>query len=143
MGRKLGGGSAPLWERGAGSPSNTMWPGPRPTCMPSFILIRPIIPFDHNTPTLQSDRQTDETDRTDRKRSDSISHSDDFEGQGQRSRSPGTKTRLALLSRTGNVRMVCARCKCARCQHRPAAADNTIRSLPGGDFGGFSWGVCL
>ena len=27
---------APLGER-AGSPSNTMWPGPRPTCTPSFI----------------------------------------------------------------------------------------------------------
>jgi len=24
-----------------GSPSNTMWPGPRPTCTTSFILIRP------------------------------------------------------------------------------------------------------
>jgi len=38
MGRKLG---APHpfggWE--AGSPSKTMWPGPKPTCMPSFILI--------------------------------------------------------------------------------------------------------
>jgi len=27
-----------------------MWLGPRPTCMPSFILIRPT--FGHNTPTL-------------------------------------------------------------------------------------------
>jgi len=25
---------------GAGSPTNTMWPGPRPTSIPSFILIR-------------------------------------------------------------------------------------------------------
>jgi len=37
------GGSAPLWGRGAGSPSKTMWPGPRPTCMPSFILIHPTV----------------------------------------------------------------------------------------------------
>jgi len=35
---KIGGGCAPL-GRGAGSPSNTMWPGPRPTSMPSFTLI--------------------------------------------------------------------------------------------------------
>jgi len=49
----------------AGSPPNTMWPGPRPTSMPSFILIRP---FGHNTPTLQSDR----TDRQNRQRTDSI-----------------------------------------------------------------------
>ena len=28
---------------GAGSPSNTPWPGPRPTCMQSFILIHPTI----------------------------------------------------------------------------------------------------
>jgi len=41
MGRKLGG-CAPL-GRGAGSSHNTMWPGPRPTCMPSFILIRPTV----------------------------------------------------------------------------------------------------
>ena len=37
-GPKIGWGCAPL-----GSPSNTMWPGPRPTCMPSFILIRPAV----------------------------------------------------------------------------------------------------
>jgi len=40
--QKLGG-SAPFGGGGAGSPSNTMWPGPRPTCMPSFILIRPTV----------------------------------------------------------------------------------------------------
>jgi len=28
---------------GAGSPSNTMWLGSRPTCMPSFILIYPTV----------------------------------------------------------------------------------------------------
>jgi len=31
MGRKTGGGTVPSWGRGAGSPSNTIWPGPRPT----------------------------------------------------------------------------------------------------------------
>jgi len=46
--RRLGGGD--------GSPSNTMWPGPRPTCMPSFILIRPTVWPQYTNVT---DRQTD------------------------------------------------------------------------------------
>ena len=34
----------PLWEGELhGSPSNTMWPRPRPTCMPSFIWFRPTV----------------------------------------------------------------------------------------------------
>ena len=54
----------PLGEGGgAGSPSNTMWPGPRPTCVPSFILIRPTV-------WRQYTNVTDRTgqDRTDRQR---------------------------------------------------------------------------
>ena len=47
MGRKLGGGgfdlfltaAAPFWGGGAGSPSKTKSPGPRPTSIPSGILI--------------------------------------------------------------------------------------------------------
>jgi len=42
MGQKYGGGgrgAVPLWEQGAGSPSNIMWPGPRTTSLPSGILI--------------------------------------------------------------------------------------------------------
>ena len=35
------GGCAPLW--GAGSPSNTVWPEPRPTSIPSGILVHPAI----------------------------------------------------------------------------------------------------
>jgi len=42
MARKLG--AVPLFG-GAGSPSNTMWPGPRPTFVPSDILI--LQPFGH------------------------------------------------------------------------------------------------
>jgi len=38
--------------RGAGSPSKTMSPGPRPICIPSFILIHPA--FGHNTPMSQT-----------------------------------------------------------------------------------------
>jgi len=41
MGRKEGG--VPLSESGPGSPSNTMWPGPRPTSVPSGILIHPAV----------------------------------------------------------------------------------------------------
>jgi len=40
-GRKYGG-CAPF-GMGAGSPCNTMWPGPRPTFVPSGILIHPAV----------------------------------------------------------------------------------------------------
>jgi len=53
----------------AGSPSNTMWPGPRSTSVPSFILMHQ--PFGHNAPTSHTDRQTYRTDRAGQ-RSDSI-----------------------------------------------------------------------
>ena len=53
------------------SPSNTMWPGSRPTSMPSFILIHQ--PFGHNTPTSQTDRTVlDRQDRQTGQRFDSI-----------------------------------------------------------------------
>jgi len=43
-----------------------MWPGPRPTCLPSFVLIRPTV-------WPQCTNVTDKTDRqTDRQRTDSI-----------------------------------------------------------------------
>ena len=43
MGRKLGRGLSPFLWRGAVSSSNTMWLAPRPTYVPSFILIRPTV----------------------------------------------------------------------------------------------------
>jgi len=43
MGRKFGGGSALFSVRGAGSPSNIKSPGPRPSSMPSGILIHTAI----------------------------------------------------------------------------------------------------
>ena len=49
----------PFGGGGAGSPFNTMWQGPRPTCMPSFILIRPTV-------WPQCTNVTDRQDRTDR-----------------------------------------------------------------------------
>ena len=68
MGRKLGRGCAPFLGRGAGSPSSTMWPWPRPTCIPSGILIHPAVRPQYTV----TDRQTDRQDRTERQRSDSI-----------------------------------------------------------------------
>jgi len=49
-------GSAPFW-----SPSNIMWPGPRPTCTPSFILIHPTVcpQYTNVSDTTEQDRQTD------------------------------------------------------------------------------------
>jgi len=68
-GPKIGGVS--LWGQGAGSPSETMWPGSRPVFIPSFILI--LI-----TVWPQYTNATDRTDRTDRQRqrSDSIGRTD-------------------------------------------------------------------
>jgi len=45
MGRKVRGLLCPLLDRGAGSPSNTLSPGrrPRPTSLPSGILIYPAV----------------------------------------------------------------------------------------------------
>jgi len=42
MGGKVGA-ALPLTVEGAGSPSNTMWPGPRPTPVPSGILLHPTV----------------------------------------------------------------------------------------------------
>ena len=54
MGRKLR--AVPFWGGGAGL-SNTMWPVPRPTCTPSYILIR-------STVWSQCTNVTDREDRT-------------------------------------------------------------------------------
>ena len=64
MGRKAVG-YVPLF-RGAGSPSNTVWPRPRSTSVPSFILIHPTVwpPY-----TNVADRHRGQTGQ----RSDSIS----------------------------------------------------------------------
>jgi len=63
MGRKLG--SVPILqgEGLAGISSNTIWPGPRPTCMPSFTLIHPTV-------WPQYTNVTDRTGQTDRDRQD-------------------------------------------------------------------------
>jgi len=41
--RKVGDCCMPLSMRGSWAPSNAMWPGPRPTSVPSGILIRPAV----------------------------------------------------------------------------------------------------
>jgi len=57
MGQKLGGGCALFG--GAGSPSNTMWPGPRPITVPSFILIHPTVWPQYTNVRDRTDRQTE------------------------------------------------------------------------------------
>ena len=52
------GAAVSLSVEGAGSPSNTMWPGPKPTCMPSFIVIRPTVCDVTDRTDRQTDRQT-------------------------------------------------------------------------------------
>jgi len=56
-GPKIWWGLCPFGGGGAGSPSNTMWPGPRPTCMPSFILIRATVWPQYTNITDRTDRQ--------------------------------------------------------------------------------------
>jgi len=63
------GGLCPFRGGGAGSPPNTMWPGPRPTCKPSFILFRRTVWPQY---TNVKDRQTGQTDRQDTQQIDSI-----------------------------------------------------------------------
>jgi len=58
MDRKLGR-AMPLWGRGGGFSSNTMWPGPRLTSMPSFVLIHPTVWPQYTNVTDRTDRQTD------------------------------------------------------------------------------------
>jgi len=42
-------------------PSNTMWPWPRPTCMPSFILIHPTVWSQYTNVTGSQDKRTGQT----------------------------------------------------------------------------------
>jgi len=42
-GPKIEGAVPPFWGGGAGFPSSTMWPGPRPISKPSGILIHPTV----------------------------------------------------------------------------------------------------
>jgi len=66
MDRKVGGLLGPIFGEGeAGSPSNTMWRGPRPTSVPRGILIHPAV-------CPQYFNITDRQDSQDRHRSDSI-----------------------------------------------------------------------
>jgi len=60
MDRKKGA-AVPL-SGGAGSPSNTMWPGPRPTSMPSFILVHPTVWPQYTNVTDMQTRQDNGSD---------------------------------------------------------------------------------
>ena len=48
----------PLWEKGAGCPCNTMWPGPKPTSTPSFIFIHSTVWSQYSNVTDRTNRQT-------------------------------------------------------------------------------------
>jgi len=43
LGRKVGGGGCCARFAGAGTPSNTMWPGPKSTSVPSGVFIHPAV----------------------------------------------------------------------------------------------------
>jgi len=58
-GPKIGKGAPPFFGRGAGSPSNTKSPGPRPTSIPSGILNHPTVWPQYTNATDRQDRQTD------------------------------------------------------------------------------------
>ena len=47
------------------TPSNTMWPGPRRTCLPTFVLIHATVWPQYTNVTERQTGQTDETDGTD------------------------------------------------------------------------------
>jgi len=62
-GPKIGGCCAPFC--GAGSPSNAMWPGPRPISIPNGVLIHPAVwPQYIHTADRQDRQQSDSTGRT-------------------------------------------------------------------------------
>jgi len=64
MGRKLA--LCPFGERGGGSQSNAMWPGPKPTCVPIKFHIGPSNRLATVRQRYRQDRQTDRQDRQDR-----------------------------------------------------------------------------
>jgi len=49
----------------AGSPSNTMWPGSRPTSVPSFILMHATVCPQYTNVTDRQTKRQDRQDRTD------------------------------------------------------------------------------
>ena len=57
VGRKVGGGLL-RHVQGSWVPSNTNWPGPRPTSVPSGILIHPTVWPQYTNATRQTGRQT-------------------------------------------------------------------------------------
>ena len=99
-GPKIGGLLCPFGGGEAGFPSNTMWPGPRPTCMPSFVMI-------HSTVWPQYTNVTDRQDndpiaqgepfyKRSPKKHDTQGHS---HRQGEvRCRSSGTRRRCVQTS---------------------------------------------
>jgi len=76
MDRKLGRGVlCPPFLGGSWLPSNTMWPGPRSTSMPSFILIHPTVWTQY---TNVADRATARQTRLNRQQNVPIAHGEAF-----------------------------------------------------------------
>jgi len=48
---RIWGAAVPVSRR-AGTPSNTMWPGPRPTTIPSAILVHPVLGHNGHWPKI-------------------------------------------------------------------------------------------
>jgi len=63
MAQKLGG-CASFGQGEVGSPSNTMWPGPRPTSMPSFIVIHPTVWLQYTNVTDRTGQWSDSIGQT-------------------------------------------------------------------------------
>jgi len=75
------------------SPPNTMWPGPMPTCVPSFILIHPSVWPQYINIT---DTQEDTQDRQDRQRTV-------WYHRANRFRNGRSKTTTSLEKQVGHI----------------------------------------
>ena len=67
-------GAVPLFWGADGSPSNTMWPGSRPTCLNTKFYLAPSnrLATIHQCYSQYRTYRTGQTDRQDRQRSDSV-----------------------------------------------------------------------
>jgi len=85
----------PFWGRGAGSLSNIIRPGLRPTCVPSFILIRPTVWPQYTNVTDRQDRQIETVAQKSPLASSFHDPSTDFRGKEHRDVSFGSPTSIS------------------------------------------------
>ena len=124
MGRKVRGWAAvPLSVGWAGSPSNTMSHGSRPTSVPSGILIHPAVC--HNTRTLQ-------TGKTDREVNGPVAYG----GPALVTVAPKSRrTQIAMYGRTGKLTIskisgICSRSSKRFFFHSPPISPNFVKIHP-------------